>query len=511
MNREECKRVDDYIQEAIAIARGYGTRTLRFLEDGIEIVDAMGNPRRFSSIIPTGPATIRQRGWSWYGGDLRFEHHGISTKRDGAWKIVDSDGDLVIKPNRRLPSCMEAVGELDANSIAALRSLYREGDVDIFLAGNIGSKVREATSAITCELNLTGHLASVRHGSEPLDTQPDYFTADKPEWQVFLLGPKENPAQYPPPEAGISRIFVWESERAAHAYGSSWTDSIAPSRRKTVVGAIVTEKDVTRINLVFSKRAAQACSNTPDTNDTPWARYARLKASRTPQEKTWHGSIEALVDAYIARKAPRGFISDRSLYFHGPVLYSLFDGNPIAAFVETPHGKDILFTGRHPRLHGTMTGTVSGHQNALSNALFKHDIETFHLDNLKDVLTISDLRLETIPWSVGAKKKEDGLPRACRLDIEALSQLFQTNWTRMTEQFEKSMATKFPTYSRAGILRGLHLNALTADRLSTIFGVDFGYVGDADEYARCHDEEIAAADERKQQLRTRARLAAPGP
>ncbi|MDW9481139.1 hypothetical protein GOB57_21065 [Sinorhizobium meliloti] len=520
MTEEEFDKAKEYIRAALTTTRLVAGREVVFREDGITVSDPFNGKHHFAAIEPPPSREILERGifqstfHSYYSGSYRPREMKMSGH--GTWNISEKDGTFRLKPAKNRNAAIESVVAANPDDLAMLRSLYDIADVDIVVACEGEARTREIALAVASELNLSGHATELhlepehQHSWRTGRTEdaydqdgPPLFSAPEKIGQkwVVQMASKETPPL--PATPGVSRITIWEDEHRASQYGRVTEGAFAPSRRPAVLVGVTLKDSSPVATIVLSTAAKSVASIGKKTDHAPWTLYndrkaARLKA-RPSIVKTWHQTTEQVARAFIAREAPRGYVSSKSLYFHGPVAFSVYDRNPVAALVDLPDAKTLLFTGRHWGQGGTLAGTVSSATGDVDIAARDTAFVKFHVGELTDFLTFGDLPLDEMASRLRHKKNEAEYPRSCSIDVAKLERYI----LRCKDQADKELslrAGKVATYTKAACWGQLARIARFRDDMARLLAIDLPDMGDASEFEEKSKLENRAAELRQREL-----------
>ncbi|MCS4088898.1 hypothetical protein [Rhizobium sp. BK176] len=502
MTNEENEIAIDYIRAALTTTRLVAGREVVIRHDGITVTDPLGGKHHFGN-LETPPSfdvinETLQRSFYSYTGSRDRE---MKASGHGAWAVTEKNGNIVLKATKKRNAALEALATADAESLSLMRSLYGLPNVDIFVACEGDTRTKDVAFALASELNLSGRNTSLNvppeyahrwnsgRNEDALDQEgPALFDVPKKvgqEWVVELLNDSRDRFKLSPPAADVSRIVVFEDERAANSWTRATEGSFAPSRRPAIMVAITLVDSAPTATIILSSAAKAVARTDLREDNAPWTVYnerkaARLK-SRPPVLKTWHQTTDQVARAFVARQAPRGFVSGSSLWFHGPVAFSEYRKNPIAAFVDTPSGKTILFSGRASGQLGTLAGTVSGALGDIDNAT-KATPFRFHVGELTDFLTLGDLPLDEVCWRVGDQKKEAEYPSSCTVDAAKLEQYIVKRRSHADAALEKASKQSVATYTKAACWKELASIAEFRDAMVELLGISLPDMGDAEEF-----------------------------
>ncbi|MBY3155450.1 hypothetical protein HFO56_24290 [Rhizobium laguerreae] len=521
MTKDEQIDTKDYIRAALTTTRLVAGREVVIRPDGITVTDPFNGKHHFANLGPPPPKslideTLRNSFYSYTGSRDRE----MKASGHGAWQVTEKDGNFVLKATKKRHAALEALVAADAEHLALMRSLYGVANVDILVACEGDARTREVALAFASELNLSGRHTTLDLAPErgyaaysprvAADDQdgPELFEVPQKVGQQWIVAVVEEPRgrpRPPPPPAGVSRIVVFEDEHAARNYGKATEGSFAPSRRPAVLVGIALEDSTPTATIVMSAAAKAAARADLDVKNAPWTIYnerkaARLK-SRPPVAKTWHQTTDQVARAFVARKAPRGFVSNKSLFFHGPVAFSVYERNPVAALVDLPNGKTLLFSGRDSGQHNTLAGTVSSAMGDIHVAATTTEFREFHVGELTDFLTLGDLQLDAVASRVGRGKKEAEYPSSCSVDAAKLEEYIVKRRNRADAELEQTSKQSVATYTKSASWRELANIARFRNAMVELLGIPLPDMGDADEFAARAKSISNAAQTRQEKLR----------
>lgn len=485
------------IEAAIGEARLRGAREIHFRDGEVVIVDHFRNETAVAIDGCTSEEVKSELARSDYWHDLPWNARDGEKHLPGAgrWTFTDVEEAAVLKAKKPFPPCLEAVADLDADDATALRSLYGDGGFDVYVACEGVERARAFASALAAERTLAGFPTGLvmtmpdGYGQYPRHEPRTVYSAangnaDSPAWEVSVL---PSHAANPIVEDGWKgdgvRVTVveasnYETRRIANA-------TMRPGRARPVVLVTVTLDDsrpVAKIRLPDG-----VSPRLPAEGWTPWGEFtdrkAKLQASRPRTVKTWHPTTGHVARAFIERKAPRGFTGVDSLFFHGPVAFSLRTWNPIAAFVDMPNGnRPLLLMGRSASSPGgSKGGTISMAQGDVSTAA-RGRYEILHVDDLCDFVTWGGKPIDEVAAGMKHRKDEDKLPSSCKIDRRRLSIWLNGEKAKLEEAAETAMRTAFPTGRQAMAYASLARHAELRDKLAESTGANLPDMGDAEAF-----------------------------
>jgi hypothetical protein len=516
-----------YIRAALTAARTYAGRQVRLAADGVTVVDSLGVRHDLASEVPSPSQEDLVQGLknphSFYRDHLPEE---VEIAGHGVWTCSEIDGGLVLKSKRPRGACLEAVASLDVQAMATVRRLYAASGVDVVVVVEGEPRSRDVALALASELNLSGHPSGLDLPPERDRRIPEEETrADQEGPSIFdQPGPKPWSVQLMPRNSHLgsarivapdmSRVIVINDDRVRWSYSQATPETLKSQTRPTVLVAISLEKSSPKAKIVLSESAAALAATLDDHPAGPWTQYnaRKAKSSAIPRApKTWHQTTEAVAEAYLERKAPRGYVSGQSVFFHGPVAFSIYYNNPIAAIVDSPTGP-LIFMGRSYVRGGTKGGTISMAQGDVSRAAAAAGVPVVHVDRLTDFLTLDGLQLDGIARDFEHRKNETAFSATCTLDPVRLGDYLTSCKAAAELELEQASKHRSPTLRRAAAWNGLKLLAERRDQLADVFGLALPDMGDAAHFDARHSEAYEAArdwQKMSHEERALAALAAP--
>ena len=392
------------------------------------------------------------------------------------FKPSNEGEDLVIVPRKPFPVTLGMLATFDPEQTAKLRSLYSRSDVVI------QSEVAGETRAVDLAFVITAERAMIGLPSEtsivheesygspherlPALDPPSEFVG-RPVWTFGLRGLHGmRKGQEVDPTVAISATLSRYSYVGRDIEGLE--DDGVPTVRIDI--DIVDSKPVGRITFSAS---AQLLVN-PDiakAPDLPWnmidAESARRRSRAPARQKTWLPTTAHVGQAFVARKLPRGYVSGKSLYFHGPIAYSESDSNPVAAFVNDKNGSPTLVFGRNGRWNGSAVasmaqgdigdaaraaGLIDGHHIvATTRPPAEGCIPAVGIGDTRGVLSFAGIPAEKAPRHFRDSKDEDSHPRTATLDPKALGEWLADREASARQEISDAHASgaKYPTKRRA--------------------------------------------------------------
>lgn len=530
----------EILRAALKRASEYGAREVSLTGEGVSFVDALGG--RHEALVGGRSAKVDVAGmrdalsanelrvWDrWRAADGEREFKGL-----GTWTIASEDEHgVTLRPKKAKAPCLEALIEPVGDGIARLRSLYLRGGIDVVVSCEGETRARDIALAISAERSILGLPTTLRLAPE------QSYSWDRDKDQSLL---QFGPDAFDPPVAEAGEMWAiehtegrspsamllanddFEGSRVSvssprgfnrwqnRLHGEALQKHLDERERPAVVVTVVLEKSVPVARVTMSSSLMASSTADETFPDSPWARHAdrkeARKASRPSAPKTWHPTTEAVAGAFVARKAPRGYVSGHSLYFHGPVAYSVYDSNPVAALVDLPGKETAIFYGRSV-IGGTKGAVVSMAQGDIRSAARGKGFHEFTVDQLTDFLAWGGESLDRIAGRFRRDKNEGDFPSGCKVDRRKLRAYFSGKLDERLADLDEAMKTEFATHRKAGAYLGLASLADDRDLLSALFGASLPEVGDAAEFRASARAEREAADRRQAELRERRKTSGP--
>lgn len=515
-----------FIRSALTAARTLAGKEVRVSSGGVTVVDSLGGQHPLESqVTPPSSDAIAdglKTPYRYYREKLPEE---VDIPGHGAWACSEKDGMIVLKSKRQRGPCLEAFATVDAESVASLRRLYKAPGVDIVVAVEGDARARDVALALASELNLSGHRSALLlppdnrgygNGGQTREMQegPDIFgtSADAP-WSVELLPPKASLDKAAKPSYNQSRVVVFNDDRSAWRYSQAKPEQLGSQTRPTALVVISIEKSTPVARIVLSEAAAALSKALHQTTDGPWIAYnaRKAKAAAIPRApKTWHPTTEAVAEAFLARKAPRGMVSNGSLFFHGPIAFSIYYANPVAAIVDAPSGP-VIFMGRSSTRGGTKAGTISMAQGDVEKAAAAAGVPVVSVGKLTDFLTLDGLPLDGVARDFEHKKDEASYSNSCLLDQQKLAAYLLARKQACELELERVERHAAPTYTKSSAWHGLKAVAELRDMLAARFDLPLPDMGDTLHFEEKRAEAYQAAVEWKKSRSEAKRLSVIAP
>lgn len=514
-----------YIRSALTAARTLAPRQVRLSQDGVTVVDALGGKHvlRTDAASPDGKALAEGL---WPSGGF-YRREGLPKVAElsghGAWTCSENDGEIVLKAKRQRGPCLEAVASVDPEQMNLVRRLYAADGVDVIVAVEGEARARDVALALASEISLAGHGTALDIAPEdgwrlPAEERsragqegPALFgVPQNPRWSVQLLPQRSHLGSAAPVGKDVCRVVVFQDDRTSWSFARSTPEGLRSQTRPTALIAVSLEKSSAKARIVLSEAASALAAGMPDHPEGPWTTFnaRKAKSAAVPRApKTWHQTTEAVAEAFLERRAPRGYVSGQSLFFHGPVAFSIYYNNPVAAIVDAPDGP-VIFMGRSSQRGGTKAGTISMAQGDVRKAAEAAGVPVLHVDRLPDFLTLDGMSLEEIARRFERSKDEASFSPTCTVDTGKLADYLESRKGAAEAELERSDKRRSPTYVKAGAWHGLKSVAELRDTLVERFGFDLPDMGDSQFFEERRAEAHAQADELQRKRREAGRQAA---
>lgn len=489
---------DAVVLAAIARTRGLAGREVRFSSGGVTVTDSFGKEiplLRDGRQLPCEPDDILaavSRVQLYGVTSSLYEGRPVKFSDHGSWLFSKADGVLSLKPAKRFAPCLEALFDAPEDDMAKLRRLHIQGGCDIHIVVTGAPRTRQVALALLAERRQAGLPAYAelmcdrddhwrKQGSPDVSLQhpDDVFDAHEavaPAWTIQQLEMHDYSAGLPADPSGPSRVLISENRNPGlrSSYSEKFRAWIDANPRPTVVLSVdlVDSNPVAR--MLFSKSAEAHSAFDPGFVAPPWETYTKrrraLVQNRTSAPKTWHQKTEFVAKAFVSQEAPRGLISGKSLYFHGPIAFSQYDRNAIAAFVETVDGRRVLLMGHHGDIGGGTLAVTSMAMGDIS-ANLPDDIEVHRIDDLAEFLSWGENAVLKAVVLAKYEKSEASLPKVCTIDEKRLSAWFLKEYQRALQTEVESRPRSFPTYKHARAAGAIADLAEKRDRFAALFGL----------------------------------------
>lgn len=447
-----------YVRAALVRATKSAAREVRLSPEALTLRHADGQPS-VQDRAGTPPAGIAECMRPRYREGDGFElSYGRGDAVDavfpglGSWRLAFEGDDVVLRAKKPVADCLERLLSSEPEPLSALRRLYAQDGVDVVVRCD-GPRARDVALAIVAERDWLGLPSRVGRLSRDRldrgrDTQApvadDPFSPPGEAWTVSTEDAVPDDG-----EGAGSKVTVLVVRRhVTQAAIEGWL----AGRARPAAFVEVSLRDSEAVATVFLSPSARALADAapPLPGDAPWDRFRRAKQARDARPKaprTWHQTTEAVARAFVAREAPRGYVSNKSIYFHGPVAYSQWDGNPVAAFVKVGR-ETLLLEGRRSQ-GGTMAGTTTSAQGDIRAALQERGMGLpVAVGDLSEVLDLGGADLSTLPPRGRRAKDEASLPAACALRKAAFGAWVRAERDRLQGEID-SRVGRAPTFVRA--------------------------------------------------------------
>lgn len=530
-----------------------GGHHLTITPDGIDVVDRFQNVHPVQILHKPIQADVahlqrliqQNRDWSgrssYLANDISFA---LSSRiwdsaafgNLNAWTLdheESSDDTLVIKPRKRLPVALEQVFKAKPADLNRLRSLYRKGGFTIGIMCRGETRADAVLATLAAERNQVGLDTSVAfsksrnvYGNEAesliktsrIDGIP---VSEGDPWVLEACDRRDlvpNVSSKPMPDAQYETARVYVAPYPGNGRYLPHKEAIEKHINQRGHGpSLIITVDVTSdgpvAEFTFSKSLMVMTTPKHEFKDAPWAAVGEQKAKRDAKPKapkTWFSTTEDVAKSFVSRQAPRGYISSRTIYFHGPIAYSIYDRNPIACILDTPKGKPLLLIGREQGIGGTMAGTVSGACGDIVSAA-GNAFQIVHVGDLKEIIRYGGKKLDELPRHFRNDKNEDDFPETASLHKTAFSKWLKAEFKDRSASLEKALETTFATHVKASAYQSLAALIGLRDTIAETYGIALPDLGNAKSYRTKAKAERKAAAERLDDLRERKSASAPRP
>lgn len=520
----DIERAARFVFRTLGAAAAHAPRVVLFRGGAVEVIDAFGRSFAIAEGGDGHPGDAAVRGLL----RSRFRGGGVIwddsvTLTDGYVFVSEERDDAVAFVPKTRSISMEALVPGSGAAFDILRSFYDQRGIDVIVAVEGVARATRLARAATAELTLSGRpcahmsIPGVKRrasffphpqggrfalAAEEESVDLDGMVPEGGHWAVVHVRGGLSMSCVPRASADTSRLIVVSDERAARHFHGAKASGIAPSRRPVVVAGVVLEKNGPTMSVVASRAAAGLSAALREQPEAPWEMFRlRRKASPERAPKTWHRTKEAVAEAFVERVAPKGYVSGRAIYFHGPVAWSAYDRNPIAAFVEFPEHGTVLFLGRAEGLGGTLAGTVSSAASLIESVARRSGMEVLRIGDLGRVLTMGGRELKGLPSALLSEKPRTPA-RSADLDVGALMGWAAETIAAAEAEIEDACRTSFPTMRKAAAWRHLASVARLSARLGRLTGREFPGRVDIDGIeGRARLEQEAAAARRNGEKR----------
>ncbi len=405
----------------------------------------------------------------------------------GEWTFERGDGTLSLKPSKPGPSCVDALFASAPGDMALVRALYGRPGVDVIVICEGEARSRDLAKAIVSELSETGVPATLRQEKPSSDghyrTYPDPHAGLEPFDQPGTQGVTPWSVSYvdefgwraalsiPGKPDGEGRVIVASMGRTGHASVARVIEAVGSRTVAIVRVAISPEDSRPRMDVgMTAGAAALARSPMPAPENATWTRLAAKRDARaaTAKPRTWHGTTDQVARAFVERVAPVGKVSGDALWFEGPVAWSDWARNPIAAFVRDVGGNDVIVMGR-ARSGGSRAGLVTMAQDDIRRAA--HDrFEILDVD--------ADLH-PLLRWDRDDRPVKGPQSARAKLDAEATGAWLAAAMAKLAAvRRDKATGAKHPTLGHGRAIEDMCRLAELRDTLSVRLGLELPFIGD---------------------------------
>lgn len=519
----------DAIRGAMTFARMIGGRDVILSTDGISVVDGMGRSHPMTRDgIPYKPdleAFVEEFRLLNRYFKLDEDINDLDSTEEmgdlGDWNFTKKGDAFRLRAKKPSPPCVDGIFKHEPEGLARMRSLYGRDDIDVVVVAEGAPRAREMALALVSERRLVGLPTELdmkpsqdRYGRRSTHSDfegPEVFDAPggtAPTWKVHHFSRRDLASAVVSKETPTSsRVFVGETD---YYRSDAYAHHVMSQERATVLVEVTLQKSVPTGRIVLNATAMALSSPEPGIPDAPWDRHAEKvarRSSRPAAPKTWHQTTEAVAEAFVARQAPRGYVSGKSLFFHGPVAYSIWDDNPIAAFVKGPDGKPFLLIGRDRELGGGKAAITSMAIGDIQKAYGSYDLP--QMEKLETILRLGDKNLAEFARAGRRDKKEHELPDTCHFDEAGLSKWIASEHLYLMKEVESAYSTgvRFPTFKQGRARERVADLAELRDRMAMEYKLNLPDVGNAAELRAEASAAMAAATARHEQLEARKKEA----
>lgn len=491
------------MRAALDRARLQACREVRFAPGGVVAVDPLGNEVALTRGGVPAPIPMDDVLRALSSHSLR-SHSGSrdsDMERDfgpsGTWTLAKApEGCFTLKAKKPGAFCLEQVlsplTDADADGLARLRSAYRLPDVDVAVLVEGEHRARDVASAIAAERAILGLPVGITHLREydrpwgHRDPEPEAPPFDPPAgpapWHVERVesGHAQEVLTDAPTRTGGGRVRVG-AERTFWRVARAEAE-VAGLERPCALVVVQLEKSRPVARVFLSDTLRATTSPDPGFANAPWDVHAgradARRRSRPPAPRTWHPTTEAVAHAFVARQAPRGMVSGDALFFHGPVAYSTYRSNPIAAIVDAPDGKPVILMGRSGGIGGGKAAIVSSAQGDVSLAA-RDAFRVVDVENLAGIATLGGKPVENLADGFRYRKDEAEHPRSCEIDHEGLTRWMLDAWDAAVAEATRAGRNNAATYVKAQAISALAGLSEKRDLFAGTFGVALPPLGDA--------------------------------
>jgi len=440
------------------------------------------------------------------------------------WRIKDKNG-ISLTPKKPFPSTLSMIAEFDPESLARFRSLYDRDDVIIRcdIAGE--TRAKDLAATIMAERAMIGLpsrsnvVYETWHTNSPENLPPLDPIGEGSIWGILVEGRYRSRRQL----SETVEITYTHSKNANIRNIDGAEDAGIPIIRLDI--EIVDSKPV---GLISFSAAAKPLTN-PElatAPELPWnvieTEIARRKAKAPKRQKTWLETTAKVGHAFIEQKLPRGYVSGRSLFFHGPIAYSESYNNPIAAFVADRNGDPTLVFGRSTRWAGSaVTSTAqsdivtAAHAAGLIRGYIDPSpddlVPSIRLGSLQATLSFADIPATDVPRHFMRSKDEDKYPRLAKLHELPLQEWYAQEEEILRKEIQEAhnSGANYPTLRRVRAFEALiHLHDHIT-RVNDIYAFSIPVIQDIDDIRQDFEHAQMGVAQREAALAARKQLTAP--
>lgn len=510
--------VEAILTAAGALVRERGARRLVIDVEGIALTHYDGSVERLTAggapvVVPLEDVQQflqRRRNYSYR--RSRPDEYEIA---GDSFELEDAEGIVTLKTKKVRHPALELLADFPDGALSTIRRAYALGDAELVVRCEGETRARDIAIAIANECSMLGYQASLAVPFEPnFRAPPAQFAFDDRragEVRTIRFGAEKltNDALLSP--SGLN-VVVSPNARYRMFAQQPYQEALDKSGRPLAFVQIELVKSNPVAQVVISKTLADLVAVVPEAEDGPWRKAVERREAvkaRPRAEKTWHPTTEAVAEAFGKRLAPRGYVSGRSLYFHGPIAYSSWDRNPIAAFVGAPRAEaPVLFLGRGR--YGEGDGVTSMAQADVVIAT-RERYTIVGVDDLSDILEFEGRRPDEVASGMRRDQNEAERPATCTLDKARTRSWLQDRMSAAEIEVIDAGKVKFATLRKADSYRQVLEVEKKRSVLNELFDLDLGPLCDVDAIEAKRQEASEAANARKDELLARRREARSAP
>lgn len=504
----------------VSYARNVGVKRIAIRDGSIVLTDYFDNGTEIKNSVDGQELSPKKVAEVLYSNKFKSKNwrdgpDTIHIPDNGDWVIAESVEGITIKQKGYKPNFIDAlVSNVDDEGVERIRSRYDQSGFDILVFCEGRARANRLQMALATERASIGLRSKVikppkpRYWSDHASDKGDQ--ADKAaeivskmmghggdDWTLTRT-PKDDAlkALKGVEENSGTNVFIVETDKW-DAMRLRGMDPEQHSRPLITVSIWLEDSEPQ-----MSVRASRSIDALPfvQHDDTVWEKFRELKDKREARDrrpKIWHPTKSKVAEAFVKRKSPKGMVSGKPIFFYGPVAYSLYPDNPIAAFVDLPNGSKAVFTGRANGIGGTQAAVVTAAQADIRTALSGTEYEVYPVDSLDHFLTLDGVPLCKVPKQ--PLETYENI-KSCTVDTERLGLWIEERLEDLDAKQKAAFSTHFPTLRKSNVWRGYQGLAELRDKLQDALGCELPYAGDADVYEYHALEEIKGVEERQEEL-----------